>query len=278
MKKKIYMLILTLMVIFGAEIKTAYGQTLDHSYYLYHKDFYVIDLGNNNYKYAIQDSTGFSLYNLDATPYLLNVIPPIPLVVSPSYYQVSYISSTLFDCDSSNIEYILTSSVARSNFYIYRTDGTLLFERDSVSGSYAFGMFDGSVVFQPIMNTPSGTKLFLQDNKWGGIIDSEYVYSLCGTLSIVTSIMNPSNKGGFVQIFPNPTDGIINFQINPPNNHEQFQLIIYDSSFQQVEKTNINGTNYQLDLKQKSLAPGTYLYSLKSDKSIFQTGKFIITK
>ena len=90
--------------------------------------------------------------------------------------------------------------------------------------------------------------------------------------------MNPSNKGGFVQIFPNPTDGIINFQINPPNNHEQFQLIIYDSSFQQVEKTNINGTNYQLDLKQKSLAPGTYLYSLKSDKSIFQTGKFIITK
>ena len=250
--------------------------TLEHQYYIYHKDFYPINLGNNDYKYVITDSLGFSLYNLDHSPYLLNVVTPFPLL-QPSgfHYEIAYISKSLFDCDSTNIEYVLTIGNVASNFYVYRTDGTLLFERDSVTGSYNIGGYDGSLILQPIVNTPNGTKLFLQDNK-GGDYDSVYVYSLCGTLA--TSKKETKLEKSFVQVFPNPASGIINFEINQQNHQEKFKLTIYNTSFQKVDEAIINSKNYQLDIKQKSLSSGTYLFDLRTDRKVFQTGKFIISQ
>lgn len=269
--KKLFLLLFALGTIFQGFSQV----TLEHQYYIYHKDFYVTDLGNNDYKYVIQDSLGFSLYNIDYSPYLLNVVPPIPVFQPPSFYQVSYITNTLFDCDSVNIEYVLTNGIYTSNFYVYRTDGTLLFERDSVTGSYLVASFDGSVYSQPIVNTPDGTKLFLQDNK-GLDYDSMYVYSLCGNLP--ASVREVPLDNSFVQVFPNPASRIINFRINTSNNQEKFKLTIYNSLFQRVDEVNISGKNYELDLKQKSLSDGTYLFDLRTDNRVFQTGKFIISK
>ncbi|MCX6258440.1 MAG: hypothetical protein NTW49_11180 [Bacteroidia bacterium] len=214
---KIKLLMLAIIEIFIAEFSDTFGQvTLEHSYYIYHKDFFVINLGNNDYKFELIDSSGFSLYNLDHTPYLLHVVPPIPLWRPPSYYGVSYITKTLFDCDSTNIEYVLMNGFWAGNFYIYRTDGTLLFEKDSVTGTIA--NFNGSIYQNPIVNTPGGAKLLLQFNRKHMInsADSEYVYSLCGTLPTDTNeISVPHN---YVQVFPDPANRMINFIINQPNN------------------------------------------------------------
>src|SRR4051812_24434231 len=76
--------------------------TLERSYYNFHSNFYVTDLGNSDYKYVHVDSTGFTLYNLDHS-FFLNVITPRPLF---SGYQVAYITNSLFDCDTTNIEYV----------------------------------------------------------------------------------------------------------------------------------------------------------------------------
>src|SRR5204862_2397889 len=119
-----------------------------------------------------------------------------------------------------------------SNFYVYRTDGTLLFERDSVTGTYNIGGFDGSTIQQPIINTPDGAKLILQDNK-STAYDSEYVYSLCGTLPEI--IKETSNETNFLLVFPNPAHSVINFQINKLY-MDVFNLTIYNSSFQKVDE------------------------------------------
>lgn len=173
------------------------------------KLFYITDIGNNDYKYVIMDTSGFSIYNLDHSPYFLNFVPPVPLGRPPSYYEVAYISKSLFDCDSTTLEYVLENGIYPANFYIYRTDGTLLFERDSVTGPYGLGILDGSLYQQPIVNTPDGTKLFLFGRDSNGHPDTMSVYSLCGTLPVSVSEMPIGNS--YVQIFPNPANGIVNF-------------------------------------------------------------------
>jgi hypothetical protein len=247
--------------------------TLEHAYPFHNKQFYVTDIGNNDYKYVIVDSSGFSVYNLDHTPYLINFVPPVPIFQAPSYYTIAYLTKSLFDCDSTNLEYAIAAPQGSGNFYIYRTDGTLIFERDTVTGPYCTGCNDGSIWTRPIFNTPDGAKLLLFEP---GYQDSIYVYSLCGVLP--TAIGEISLDNSYVQIFPNPSSGVINFQINQPNNQDEFKLTIYNSSFQKVVETNIIGKYFQLDIKQKSLAADTYLFELRTGYKVFQTGKFIITK
>ncbi|MEI6853415.1 MAG: T9SS type A sorting domain-containing protein [Bacteroidota bacterium] len=273
--KKTILIIAGIMMLFNASVMSQI--TFEHSYNVYKKDLYVKDIGNNNYKYVIFDSSGFSLYNLDYSAYLLNVVPPIPVWQPPVYYEISYISNTLFDCDSNNIEYVISRGGYPSNFYIYRSDGTLLFEKDSAVGCYNIGAFGGSEIIQPIVNTPAGTKLFLIDNKVQYLTtNTEYIYSLCGSLP--ESISEIPHDNIYVKVYPNPTDGIINFQIDQPNNYDKFRLTIYNTSFKKVLETVIDEKDFQLNINQKQLPSGVYLFDLRTDKKVYQTGKFIITK
>jgi hypothetical protein len=269
--------IILVSIIFFQFPKVCFSQiNLEQQYNIYKKTFYVSDIGNNNYKYIISDSIGFSLYNLDHTPYLLNVVSPITLWSPPTFYQISYVSNSLFDCDSSNIEYVVTQWNHPANFYIYRTDNTLLFQKDSVTGYFSVAYADGSQYLQPIENTPSGTKLFLSDNKSGVIADNLYVYSLCGTLpASINKVLEDNNS---ILVYPNPTNGLINFKLRKSAQNEKYKLTIFNSFFQKIDEVLINGNDYSIDIKQKSYSAGLYLFDLKSADRIIQTGKFVITK
>jgi hypothetical protein len=271
--KKLFVLIFVL----GTILKGYSQITLEQQYIVAgNKLFYITDIGNNDYKYVIMDTSGFSMYNLDHSPYLLNFVPPVPLGQPPSYYEVAYISKSLFDCVSTTLEYVLENGNYPANFYIYRTDGTLLFEGDTVTGPYGIGLLDGSLYQKPIVNTPDGAKLFLFGRDVDGHPDTMSVYSLCGTLPESVSEIPLDNS--YVQVFPNPANAIVNFQINPPNNQEKFKLTIYNSLFQKVDEAIILGKDYQLDLRKKPLSSGTYLFDLKTEEKVFQIGKFIISK
>lgn len=71
---------------------------------------------------------------------------------------------------------------AYPNFAVYRTDGTLLFSKDTVGTVFCVGCGSGSYEMHPIMNTSMGAKLYLFHTN--SVQDSiEYmVYGLCGTL------------------------------------------------------------------------------------------------
>lgn len=263
--------------------------TLEHTYLTNSQtasfqEFWLTNLGNSNYKYVVYNygyssTSSFSLYNLDHTPYLLNIsIPVASDTVNNIYYRLGYITSTLFDCDSTNIEFAMMLDVphpAKSpNFCVYRTDGKVIFSRDSVGTIFSVGLGSGSYEMQPIMNTAVGAKLLLFN--YANNIQKTYVYGLCGTLP--EGVTEISQSGSFVNVFPNPTSHQVNFEITAPSHSEEYKLTIFNSSFQSVKSAVVNGINTQIDLDSGNLSAGTYFYSLQTKSKVFQTGKFILSK
>ncbi|MBI4930557.1 MAG: T9SS type A sorting domain-containing protein [Bacteroidetes bacterium] len=234
------------------------------------EELFLTNLGNNNYKYVFWNyyQNKFSLYNLNHSPYLLNISPPL---ISDTAHFIGYITTTLFDCDSTNIEYaVMTQSPdITKKFYIYRTDGTLVFSRDSVTVQYCFGCNVGSVQYNGIVNTPAGTKLFLFNGS-----NQRFIYGLCGTLPENITEINQSSS--FVKVFPNPSSHQINFQITPPSNYQEYELTIFNSAFQTVKTTVITGATTQINIDSELLSAGVYFYSLQNKNKVFQTGKINI--
>jgi hypothetical protein len=241
-------------------------------------NIFITNIGSNNYKYVVWDMFGgtFSLYNLDHTPYLLNT----PLAVSDSahYYQLGYITSTLFDCDSTNIEYALigNSPDPSKQFLVYRTDGTLIFSRDSATTAFCLGCLGGSQEILGIINTPFGAKLNLIT-----FVNGHYdfsVYSLCGSLPETQSVLDLNPNSSYVKVFPNPSSNNIQFQIVSPTNYDEYSLVIFNSQYQIIKSLDIQGTINNVKLNCESFVPGTFLYTLQNKNKIFQSGKFIISK
>src|ERR1051325_10919212 len=75
-------------------------------------DFYPVQISSTETKYYFQDTltNTFSLYNMDFTPFMLNIVVPEPFLPYTRAFEVFYISRSLFDCDSSNIEYVYHAS------------------------------------------------------------------------------------------------------------------------------------------------------------------------
>lgn len=237
--------------------------------------FFITDIGYDNYKYVLQDcySDQFNLYNLDHSPFLLNIQIPITSD-SCTRFSVGFITSALFDCDSSTVEYALLPETPIYPFKVYRTDGTQLFSKDSVYGYWCYGCQESSTEIKTIVNTPTGTKMYLH-YPWTDP-DSVLVYGLCGTLPV--DIIEMTQSSAYVKIFPNPTSSQINFQVAAPNSFEKYELIIFNAAFQTVNKVEITGATTQVNLGGHSFDSGTYFYSLKNKTKVFQTGKFIFSK
>ena len=212
---------------------------------------------------------------MDFTPFMLDIAVPEPFAPFSNAYQVIYVTRTLFDCDSTNIEYVYESpGNSTKTFYIMRTDGTQLFRLDSADGPYCLGGCLGmSDVIQPIKNTSSGAKLFLQRPFTGEI----NIYSLCGTFTtdIFEDVMR---NNSYVTVFPNPTSHILTFKINPPDNMNEYELVIVDSNAKEARREKIEKGIDKYIIDVSGYNNGTYIYSLCTKNKSYQTGKFIITK
>jgi len=76
-------------------------------------DFYTVQISENETKYFQADTSTntFDLYNMDFSPFLTDIEVPEPFnITSAAPMQALYISRTLFDCDSTNIEYAYYST------------------------------------------------------------------------------------------------------------------------------------------------------------------------
>ncbi len=241
-------------------------------------DFYTVQISKTETKYLFADTltNTFSLYNMDFTPFLSNIAVPEPFANTSFAFQVIYVTRSLFDCDSTNIEYAYEATgIGKKPFYIMRTDGTQLFKLDTANGPYCLGGCLGmSDIIQPIKNTSAGAKLFLQRTNNSGKI---HIYSLCGTLP--TDVFDfKTISQYFVKIFPNPTSGTLTFQINPPDNINEYELVILDNNAKEVsrEKVNLKSNRHEIDIS--NFSNGTYYYSLCTKDKTYKSGKFILTK
>ena len=242
-------------------------------------EFKTVQISPSETKYFFADTlaNSFSLYNMDFTPFLTNIVVPEPFAEATTAMQALYISRALFDCDTSNIEYAYYSPTDNNKtFRIMRTDGTLLFQKDSATGPYCLGgCFGLSDAFRPIINTSDGTKLFLQKRNAGYV--QLFIYSLCGTLSNDLFELKLKDET-YVTVFPNPSSASLTFKINPPDNVNEYELVIFDSNAREVIREKVNSQNHNSIIYASDLSCGTYFYSLCSKSKSYQSGKFIITK
>jgi hypothetical protein len=244
-------------------------------------DFKTVQISNTETKYFQADTitNTFNLYNMDWTPFITNVAVPIPFSYSSYFYQCLYITRTLFDCDSTNIEYLYTSPLGAADrqIFVMRTDGTQLFQIDSAFCEYCFGdCLGGESWVKPIVNSSSGARLFVLRTfqPWTGDI---YIYDLCG--EVPTSMEEfTSVNNSFVKVFPNPTSGSMTFEINPPDNAKEYELIILDNESRVLKRKQIGIGEYKFTIDLKDFSSGNYIYSLCTKDKSYQSGKFIITK
>ncbi len=242
-------------------------------------DMYPVQISATESKYLFSDSVNntFSLYNMDFTPFLLNIAVPEPFATWT--FQVLYVTRTLFDCDSTNIEFVYEATLGGTGnnpFYIMRTDGTQLFKRDSAYGAYCLGGCLGLTdILRPIRNTSSGAKLFLHIPGGNGQLTS--IYSLCGTLHVDGFDFSEVNQS-VVKLFPNPTTGSLTFQISAPDNVNEYELVIVDNNAKELrrEKINLRNDKYVIDVS--NFSSGIYYYSLCTKNKAYQSGKFVLNK
>lgn len=242
-------------------------------------DFKTVQLSDNETKYFRADTVDntFSLYNLDWSPFIMDVEVPVPFS-STFQYQAIYVTRTLFDCDSTNIEYMYTAPVHggfERSVYIMRTDGTQLFMMDSAFCPYAFGQpMGGSDWVKPIVNTSDGARMFILRTFNTSEIS---MYSLCG--GVPNQILELSGfRHSMVNAFPNPTGQQITFEISPTDNIEPWRLIIFDQYGNSVFETNpeYGQSRFKIDLS--TFSSGTYIYRLRSESKSLETGKIVLTE
>jgi hypothetical protein len=216
---------------------------------------------------------------MDFTPFMTNIPVPDPWAwTSPSHFEAYYITRTLFDCDTSNIEFVFAAPINPNKpFRIYRTDGTLLFQRDSSFLGFCLGdCGNGSESeIRSIINTSGGTKMVLTSYASGN--EQNFVYALCGTLP--TDVYQlPEQNQSYVSVFPNPSSATLTFKISLPDNMKEYELVIIDDNVREVKREKINSLKSIYVMDASNLSNGTYFYSLCTKNKSYQSGKFILTK
>ena len=277
MKKLLTLLVFSFSIItLKAQITLQF--TFDSVNIKYPYEPYVTDIGSNEFKFVFTNpkQNSFSLYNMDMSPYMTNIHIPATGDSLKNGYSITYITKSLFDCDSTNIEYVYEAPTGFGTFRIYRTDGTLLIQIDSADGPYCYGGYTGGAYnVSPIINTSSGAKLFIQKLRPNNVVNL-LVYSLCGSLP--ESVYNFSGNGNYVKIYPNPASMQLYFEINAPNNQEDFDLEVFDATGKEYSRVNIVPTQNRYTIDVSKLSSGVYIYSLATKNRAYQRGKFVITK
>jgi hypothetical protein len=255
---------------------TGYSQiTLDIQNSFDH--FSVINLTNSETKYYGNQQgwenqlNQFSLYNLDGSLYKTIQIPPKPDTAA-YFFSICSISRTLFDNDSTNIEYLvsyqwgysISGEPAHYNTKIVREDGTILLNESDATINY----------YQPLIyGTEEGTKmmLFYYHDSTSAYYQTK-IFNLPGKLLSV-----PKEKilqTNIPILYPNPNNGTFNINFNTNNSIER-NVNILNSEGKLIKS--YKTSNNVLNINQPQLSEGMYLLNTSS-KTESSTIKIVIKK
>jgi len=282
MKKVLLLLVISLTQLFIT--LPLYSQiTLETIYPHAKTKLYMVNLEISGMKYLFKnDSIGnrfLKFYNLDHTLWKTINCNPFPTMVncggsgSTIYiFDALYISENLFECDG-YVEFMYCShSDCRWFTAVYNELGTPLLIADSTA---PLVKANTPQQFRPIYNTPVGTKLILSH-----LNGSAKVYDLPCTLTtdIDRSYNNSTTDQTEMNVFPNPGYYQNTVEYKLPVAINQAELIITDLTGHEIKRYQIDNNFSNILISQSEIAPGTYFYSLVSDKKVLESRKVIILK
>jgi hypothetical protein len=284
--KKIMFLILALYT-----VNTEAQITLESSQY--QGQLRYIHLEYSGFKYAVTNSmnqpTQMNLYNLNHTLYSAITLGAVP--ANAYSWHVQYVTETLWDTDSTDIDYAIVGSLNGANYFtrVYHENGNLIFSNDSCTFWYGMGGDFGNPVSTPIFNSDSGAKMILW--YWPDNFNiKSLVYCLPGKLECMKcydntnsceSILDAPNmlkEKNNLNAFPNPSSNTTTIPYNLPEGEKRGEIIFYTTDGKEVAKFKVDNTFNQIIISNTDLSSGTYYYQLKTEKNVSEGKKLVIIK
>ena len=240
------------------------------------------------YKYASCKQVGhnsgvINLYNLNHSLYKSITIPPLPHNINGSNAYVFYISDSLFNVNTANIEYLVdyqdTDFV--SHIYVFDDTGNTIFSKDSAVAQLSWPDPYREFVFY----TPNGYKMILFQSTNN---NATYVYNLPGALpcsecsngNLVSSVAPGLriNNGSLMDAYPNPAKNSTTINYELPDGINQGALVFYDLQGKEIKTFTVDRTFNSILVSTADLSAGTYLYVLRAGDNYVGSKKMVIIK
>lgn len=269
MKTKSLLFILMLTGILNAQI------TLENSYNAttIYGNFSVINLSSSGYKYCYANYANktVKLYNLNHSIWkTIN----LPVPNGYSVYSVYNVSESLFNTDAS-IEVAYTSFLYNFTVTpaIWNYEGKVVNE----TGTSLVTIPDCQSL--SVSNTgPNGWKLIATiDSTNKSSIKSFDVYSLVGSLPLITAIHNETPVDMGSSLTPNPSGDRVRIDYNLPPGVTSGEITLFDLNGSELKRYAVDNSFTSLDLNNGDLPSGTYFYKISAGNNS-TTKKMIIVK
>jgi hypothetical protein len=273
MKKLIFIALLALGINAKAQI------TLEH-HYSNTKMLKFVKLSPTDNKWAAINANTITLYNLNHSIFTTISIPNSP--ISP--YDVLYISKSLFDTDSTTIEYMVDYVSGHPNglIKIYREDGTVLFSDSNEMAHYPLLISSSPTrpIFDPIVNTIDGPKLITLIRDSIGNVNDFKVYDL-PSIYYQCFAQSENNNNSLINIsnpYPNPTNNMTTVEYYIPDGIYSGEIVFYNLNGIEVKRYKVDKAFNNLLISTNDIPAGTYFYQLQSAGLMSNSKKLIVIK
>lgn len=112
------------------------------------------------------------------------------------------------------------------------------------------------------------------EEEWSPIgFEDTCIYTRCDTVSSTSTGVSELSIANIAFLYPNPVENVLTIKINSVNDLYNKSISILDISGKNVLYENIKGVQTKIDFS--NLDKGTYIYLLRNEKGIIQSGKII---
>lgn len=250
--------------------KSVYIATHDYS----STGFYTISMTDPNMSTGICNIPSSSTIpfflqaELNISPFLAPNNSPVYMnfpIICDTVGIIGYYNPSVIDSDGDSLYYELIPPTS---------SGSSL---PSASTSFTIDNFLGTVTW----NTPTAACNYVFDLKISEYRNLSGFYYFIGSSMqevwsevFLYSGISENNQPTSVAIFPNPSNGLINFRIENASQEQEYQLIVSNSIGQNIKTIYFSNNSAIIN----ELSAGIYFYSLLTKTEVVNKGKFVILK
>jgi hypothetical protein len=209
-----------------------------------------------------------SKIHFQAYPYMYDANPTLPDENGVISLYVWYHFVITYDKTSNYLKYYLNNELIESTELFFDIEHT---ELDLIFGNH-FDIFQGNCVNSFMIGKLDDIGI------WNRVLTDKEIDDLYRAVdtNVISNITHPTDFGGKVECYPNPTTDVINVDLSGLNDYSGQKLRIMNLSGQIVYEENVNQSKVVIDVK-SVMTSGIYvLNTVDRNGTITSTNKFVV--
>jgi hypothetical protein len=233
-----------------------------------------------------QNSGQIQLYNPDLTLISTFTIP-VPYVGSAQYH-LFHVSRTLFDCDTTNIEYLISYNsfnISEAYVRVYREDGSVIFnlpEHIFVNESFVSA---NPTIGPSMINDGDGVIFVFQNSGTTNFGGPTSIYRSCGSIpqscgscpdgDMEVGIHQNPIQGHRVKLYPNPGNGQFALEYELSSDYNSATLSMFDMTGREVLQKRVGPSMSYILVNTNNLKAGRYEVVLRTEDGSFISASYV---